>query len=196
MVIPPLPPGPFGIIYADPPWSFSAWRSTNDRRFPSRTADSHYPTLSTEEICRLPVATICAKDCALFLWVPSCALPEGLAVVEAWGFTYKTVAFVWVKRNRVNGLLYLGMGHWTRSGAELCLLATRGRVRRQSRSVLQVVEAAVHEHSRKPDEVGERIVALMGDQARVELFARQVVPGWAAWGDEVSHWEAANVPAP
>ncbi|OFW63651.1 MAG: adenine methyltransferase [Actinobacteria bacterium RBG_13_63_9] len=184
-MIVPLPPGPFSVIYADPPWSFMAWRSTKDRRFPSRTADSHYPTLTTEEISALPVPSICAPDCALFLWVPSCALPEGLRVIDAWGFAFKTVAFVWVKRNRVNGLLYWGMGHWTRSGAELCLLATRGKPARVGRGVHQVVEAAVREHSRKPDEVRDRIVRLLGDLPRLELFARERAAGFVAWGDEV-----------
>jgi len=181
----PLPPGPFSIVLADPPWSFRVWQGNKGRRFPSRTADSHYRTLSTDEICALSVPAVCAPDCSLFLWVPSCALPEGLRVIEGWGFEFKTVAFVWVKRNRVNGLLYWGMGHWTRSGAELCLLATRGKPTRAARNVHQVVEAAVREHSRKPDEVRDRIVSLLGDLPRLELFARERADGWIPWGDEV-----------
>ena len=161
------------------------WQGKNGRRFPSRTADSHYETLTTAEICALPVPAVCAPDCSLFLWVPSCALPEGLRVIDAWGFQFKTVAFVWAKRT-AKGLPFWGMGHWTRSGAELCLLATRGKPVRVGKNVHQVVESVVREHSRKPDEVRDRIVQLLGDLPRLELFAREQAPGgWVAWGDEV-----------
>lgn len=109
--------------------------------------------------------------------------------MEAWGFEYRTAAFVWIKKNRKNGGNFLGMGAYTRVNAEVCLLGTtRGTKARQvvkSHSVQQIVEALVERHSKKPAEVRERIVRLLGDVPRIELFARERVPGWDAWGNEV-----------
>ena len=138
-----------------------------------------------EDVRALPVDRLAAKDCTLFLWVTMPTLLEALSVIQAWGFTYKTVAFVWIKQNRKTPSLFWGLGHWTRANAELCLLATRGSPKRQSASVHQVIVSPVEQHSKKPDAVRERIVALMGDLPRVELFARQTAPGWDAWGNEV-----------
>lgn len=176
----PLPNATFDIIYADPPWHFQAWSRAMGRR----TAESHYRTLSMEDLCALPVQNVCADNCALFLWVPSSLLDDGLRLMEAWGFYFKTVAFVWVKRTRT-GLPFWGMGHWTRTGAEVCLMGVRGSPKRVAKNVHQVVESEVREHSRKPDDVRDRIVRLMGDLPRLELFAREQAPGWVAWGDEV-----------
>lgn len=106
-------------------------------------------------------------------------------MIEAWGFTYKTVAFVWVKQNRKTPSLFWGLGHWTRANVELCLLATRGSPKRKSAAVHQVIVSPVEEHSKKPDAVRERIISLLGEQPRVELFARQTTPGWDVWGNEV-----------
>lgn len=107
------------------------------------------------------------------------------ADIRKWGFTYKTCAFTWVKQNRKSDGLFWGLGFWTRANAELCLLATRGRPKRVNKGVHSVVLSHVREHSRKPDEVRDRIVELMGDIPRIELFARQQVDGWDCWGDEV-----------
>ena len=104
----------------------------------------------------------------------------------AWGFSFKTVAFVWIKLNRKASTLFTGMGYWTRANAEICLLATRGHPKRQARNVHQVIASPVEEHSKKPEEARRRIVALMGDVPRVELFARQHPEGWDVWGNEVS----------
>lgn len=97
---------------------------------------------------------------------------------------YKTVAFVWVKLNRKSDSLFWGMGHWTRANAEFCLLATRGNPKRQSARVHQIILSHIQEHSRKPAETRDRIVQLMGDLPRIELFARESVPGWDVWGNE------------
>lgn len=93
--------------------------------------------------------------------------------MEAWGFVYKTVAFVWIKKNKKADSLFWGMGYWTRANAELCMLATAGQPKRRSASVHQVILSPIEEHSKKPDVVRERIVELLGDLPRVELFARQ-----------------------
>ena len=141
--------------------------------------------MKVEAIRAMPVETLAAKDCALFLWATFPNLLEAFSVIKAWGFTYKTVAFVWVKQNRKTPSLFWGLGYWTRANAEICLLATKGQPKRQNAGVHQVIISPVEEHSKKPDVVRERIVELMGDVPRVELFARQSVPGWDAWGNEV-----------
>lgn len=105
--------------------------------------------------------------------------------MKAWGFSYKTVAFVWIKQNRKSDGLFWGMGHWTRSNAELCMLATKGFPKRVSASVHQVIISHIENHSKKPEEARRRIVKLIGDLPRIELFARQRVPGWDVWGNEV-----------
>ena len=166
------------MIYADPPWRYYAKRVQG-------AAEHHYPTMSINELCALPVADLAAPDSALFLWATFPQLPEALRLIHAWGFVYKTVAFVWLKQNRKAGGWFYGLGFWTRANAEVCLLATRGRPKRQAANVHQFIISPIREHSRKPDEAREKIVALMGDVPRVELFARQSTPGWDVWGNEV-----------
>ena len=171
----------YNVILADPPWSFRAWSSKGM----GRSAEQHYPTMRLEDIKALPVADLAAEDCVLFLWATFPMLKDAFAVIDTWGFTYKTVAFTWVKENRKSPGLFWGLGYWTRANAEVCLLATRGSPKRQSAAVHQVILSPVERHSKKPDEVQERIVTLMGDVPRVELFARQETPGWDVWGNEV-----------
>ena len=171
----------YNVILADPPWSFRAWSSKGM----GRSAEQHYPTMRLEDIKALPVSDLAAGDCVLFLWATFPMLKEALEVIDTWGFTYKTVAFTWVKENRKSPGLFWGLGYWTRANAEICLLATRGSPKRQSAAVHQVILSPVEQHSKKPDAVRERIVALMGDVPRVELFARQETPGWDVWGNEV-----------
>ena len=168
----------FNIIYADPPWRYANNRAKG-------VAENHYPTMNIEEICALPVSDLTAKDSALFLWATFPMLQEALQVISAWGFTFKTVAFVWLKQNRKAPTWFYGMGYWTRSNAEICLFATRGKPKRENKSIHQLIVSPIEQHSKKPDEARERIVRLMGDLPRVELFARQAPPGWYVWGNEV-----------
>jgi len=174
----------YNILYADPPWRFEVWNRKNGL---DRSADKHYKTMTKEDIQRLPIKKICDKDCVLLLWVTAPCLEEGLELIKAWGFTYKTIAFTWIKQNKKSDSLFWGMGYYTRANAEICLLATKGKVlERKSRSVHQVVMSKIREHSRKPDEVRDRIVELFGEGVtRIELFARQKVDGWDCWGNEV-----------
>ena len=169
----------YNIIYADPPWRYDMNRGQG-------AAENHYPTMSIQEICRLPVAELAAKDCALFLWVTFPQLQDAMKLFEAWGFTYKTIGFVWVKQNKKSDSLFWGMGYWTRSNVELCILATKGHPKRVNAAVHQVIVSHIEEHSKKPQEARERIVSLMGDLPRIELFARQSTPGWDVWGNEVA----------
>lgn len=172
----------YSVIYADPPWQFKAYSAKGM----GRSAEKHYPTMDIEAIKDLPVSELADKDCALFLWVTFPCLREGLAVLESWGFTYKTAAFVWVKQNKKADSLFWGLGYWTRANAEVCLLATRGNPSRVSAGVHQVILSHIEEHSRKPQEARERIVRLMGDVPRIELFARTKPEGWDVWGNEVN----------
>ena len=120
------------------------------------------------------------------MWATFPQLPEALRLIEAWGFTYKSVAFVWLKKNRKADSWFYGLGFWTRANAEICLLATRGRPKRAARDVKQVILSHVERHSQKPEEARRRIEALMGDVPRIELFARASPPGWDVWGNEVA----------
>ena len=126
------------------------------------------------------------KSLPLFLWATFPQLPEALQLIKAWGFTFKTVAFVWLKRNKKSPTWFYGLGYWTRGNAEICLLAKRGKPKRHSAGVHQFIISPVEEHSKKPDVTRDKIVELAGDLSRVELFARQKTPGWDVWGNEVT----------
>jgi N6-adenosine-specific RNA methylase IME4 len=171
----------FNIIYADPAWSYRDKCHAGERG-----AGYKYPCLDTAGICALPVAELAADDCALFIWGTFPMIHDCLKVIEAWGFNYKTAAFVWEKTNKKADSDFFGMGNWTRANAEVCFIATKGKPKRVSASVRQIVRCPVMEHSRKPPEVRERIVELLGPLPRLELFAREVPPGWDAWGNEIS----------
>lgn len=184
----------YDIIYADPPWSYQ------DKGCNGACA-KHYHTMGVDEICALPIANLSAKNCILFMWATYPQMQEALKVIAAWGFKYKTIAFQWVKLNRnvklnnftiatVQDILhktcFFGLGRWTRGNTECCLLATKGKPRRENNSVSQLVFAPLTRHSSKPPEVRDRIKILMGGGTRsLELFAREQVEGWDCWGDEV-----------
>lgn len=171
----------YKVIYADPPWQFK----TYSEKGLGKSADQHYPTMSLSDIKALPVSEIADKDCALFLWTTIPFLRQSFDVMKFWGFEYKTVAFVWIKRNRKSDGLFWGTGYWTRGNAEICLLATKGHPKRRSRKVHQFIISPLRSHSQKPDEARDKILELMGDLPRIELFARRKTDGWDVWGNEV-----------
>lgn len=171
----------YNIIYADPPWSFKTYSDKGK----GKSADNHYPVMSIDDIKNLPIQHIVGDDCVLFLWVTFPLLKEGIEVLESWGFTYKTVGFNWVKRNKVSDSWFWGLGYWTRSNSEICLLGTKGKPKRLSAGVHQIVDDRIMRHSKKPDTVRQRIVELCGDLPRIELFAREKPLGWDVWGNEV-----------
>ena len=178
-----LPAGPFSVIYADPPWAWSKAPLKNRGR--ARTVEKEYSTLQLDDITALPVNSVAATDSVLFLWATGPKLPLALTVMAAWGFSYKTIGFTWVKENRKSPGLFMGMGFFTRANSELCLVGARGSLKRQNAGVRQVITAPVSEHSRKPTEARDRITRLYGDVPRLEMFARERVPGWTSWGDQV-----------
>jgi N6-adenosine-specific RNA methylase IME4 len=178
----------YSIIYADPPWRFTTYSDKGKDRAPEK----HYDTMSIADIAALPIADMAADDCALFMWVYQPMLREAFTLFEAWGFTFKTVAYFWVKISGGQDRLFYGnedvlkgLGYHTRTGAEQVWLATRGKgYERISKGEGQVVFAPRREHSRKPDEIAESIVRLCGDIPRIELFARARRAGWDAFGNE------------
>lgn len=174
----------YNVIYADPPWQFRAY---SKKGVEYKSAQQHYHCMKIEDIYNLPVNKLADDDCVLFMWVTFPLLKEGLQTIEKWGFTYKTCAFNWVKKNKKSDSWFWGLGFWTRSNSEICLLATKGNPKRISKSVHQVCDARISRHSEKPAEIRDRIVELVGDLPRIELFARQKVDGWDTWGNEVEN---------
>tara|TARA_B100001939_G_C16775774_1_gene544675 strand:- start:217 stop:753 length:537 start_codon:yes stop_codon:yes gene_type:complete len=170
----------YNIIYADPAWSYKAWNKKDQK-----TAERHYPTMDIEDIKNLDVQDISEDNCVLFLWVTFPNLQEGLDTMKAWGFTYKTVAFTWIKLNKRNKELFWGLGHYTRANAEICILGTKGKLERKSKSVHQVIQTPIEKHSKKPNEVRERIINLYGKLPTIELFARETYQDWDSWGNEI-----------
>ena len=170
--------GKYQIIYADPPWKFIGWSVNNSgRKAPSR----HYVVQDLDWIKSLPIVSIADSNCVLFLWVTYPTLEVAFEVLKSWGFSYSTVAFTWVK-STVNNKWHFGLGYWTRANPEICLLASKGHPKRVGKGVPNLVISQVREHSRKPDEVRDRIVQLLGDLPRIELFAREETKGWDSIG--------------
>jgi len=187
----------YQIIYADPPWHFSGGIRSSKKingkyQFytpDTTTGDGKYKsTMTDDDIVNLPVASIADSDCVLFLWTTDAHLPLAIKVMDSWGMPYKTIGFVWNKKEK-SGKQVCYYGKWTMKGTELCLLGAKGKANSliQSHKVRQLVEAERDRtnHSSKPDELRRRIVELMGDLRRIELFARQKVEGWDCWGNEV-----------
>ena len=170
----------YSVIYADPPWRYG------DRRC-NGAAEHHYPTMPLKEIMELPIQSISDKDRVLFLWTTYPMLAEALELIKAWGFEYKSIGFQWVKQNKSGNGYFFGLGRWTRGNTEPCLIAVKGKPKRENNSVSQLVISPIGRHSAKPDEVRERIVSLMGadDKNKIELFARTNADGWDCWGNEV-----------
>lgn len=172
----------YNIIYADPPWSFNNKKTGGSMR---SGAASQYDVMGVDDIKALPVGDIAADDSVLLMWWVASQPLEALALVDAWGFTLKTMTgFVWNKHT-VTGKPFFGMGYWTRAGAECALIATSGKPKPASRSIRSVRSAPVGRHSSKPAAFRDDIVTLCGDLPRVELFARQRTPGWDVFGNEV-----------
>lgn len=160
-------------------------------------AENHYSCMSIEDIKNLKISDISDENSILFLWVVFPLLQEGLDVIKAWGFKYKTLGFSWIKTNEKSGTPFFGIGHYTKSNCEVCLIGIKGKPEIKSNSISSVIIDILGEHSAKPDIVREKIVELMGDVSRVELFARDNgnknlfgknrMDGWDTWGNEVKN---------
>lgn len=189
-----LPSGGHDVIYADPNWMFSNWSSKGALRGAAR----HYPCMSTPLLASLPVAGLAAADAWLFMWACWPLMPDALKVIEAWGFTFKGLAWEWWKVNPKTGKASFGGGYGTRKNCEPCLLATRGAPKRQSASERDFIEtgdvlqAQRREHSRKPDEAYGAIERLTAPRHPLELFSRASRAGWTMWGNEVGLFEGGG----
>jgi len=175
----PFPDKKYQIIYADPPWSYNDKMSGH-----SFSLDHEYETQSIDWIKKLPINKISDKNCVLFIWAVSPQIEEALDVIDAWGFKFKTVAFVWGKRS-CNGKDISNLGRWTMGNIEQVFLATKGTPKRIKKDVKQLVLDERTIHSKKPSQIRNRIVELMGDIPRIELFSRDKNEGWDSWGNEV-----------
>lgn len=173
----------YSIIYADPAWAYDWGKGKNPGHF---CPERHYSTMTTDEICAMKdtIKKIADKNCVIFMWATMPCLPDAIRVMKEWGFKYKTCAFSWVKTKK-DGQPLAGMGSYTKSNIEICLLGMRGHIKAVDKTVRQVIMAPRTRHSEKPAETRDRIVQLFGDVPRIELFARQTTPGWDCWGNEV-----------
>jgi len=169
-----------GAIMADPGIAFRAYSAKGEGRSPQR----HYRCSPVDELMRLPIAEIAAANCFLFLWVPLRSVDLVKPLMQAWGFVFSGSAFTWAKQNKNGAGWFMGNGYGTRHNAEICWLGRRGIPQRRSKGVRELIVAPIRGHSRKPDEVYQRIEALCAGPY-VELYARQRWPGWICVGDEV-----------
>lgn len=189
-----LPKKHFGAILADPPWPFATWSHKGQ----GRSGEAHYRTMSHAEMDAMPVGTLAAPDCVLFVWIVQTQIPQAVRMIEAWGFTLKSVAFAWMKGDTLpmfpdDAAMQMGMGKWTRAEFEQCWLATRGQPKRLDAGVRQCLIEKRREHSRKPDGIHERIERLVAGPY-LELFARQSTrPNWTFWGNQTRLFNEKNV---
>ena len=170
----------YQIIYADPPWKYALEGGQKSAR---GFGSSHYGDMSFEKLKEINIPS--ADNSILFLWCVFPEIQQGLNLIKEWGFTYKTVGFTWIKKNKIADSLSWGMGYYTRANAEVCLIGIKGRPKPIAHNIHSVVTSKRETHSKKPNDVRKRIVQLMGDLPRIELFAREKTEGWDVWGNEV-----------
>ena len=172
----------FGCVLADPPWRFV---NRTGKVAPEHKRLARYPTMELDDICALPVADYMAEPAHCYLWVPNALLPEGLRVLNAWGFEYKS-NIVWHKIRKDGGSDGRGVGFYFRNVTEILLFGTRGRNARTAaagRRQVNMIQSRKREHSRKPDEQ-YRVIEECSWGPDLELFGRGVRPGWTVWGNQ------------
>ena len=179
----------YNIIYADPPWDYGDKKSYELKKNGSRSvygkrATGHYLTMKTEEICNLNISKLTDDNCVLFLWVTFPKIFEAEKIMKSWGFRYCTIGFNWIKTTK-NKKIFFGVGYYTKSNSEICLIGMKGQLKPISNSISSIVHYLKQEHSRKPAIIREKIVELFGDLPRIELFARKKNYGWDSWGNEI-----------
>ena len=174
----------YNVIYADPPWTFKTFSEKGKDRSP----ENHYNVMNLKDICNLPISKIANDNSVLLMWVIDPLLDKAFEVINAWGFKYKTVGFTWAKTNKKSMGFFTGLGYWTRGNPEMCLLATKGKPKRISKSVPQLVVEQRREHSRKPDIMYNHIENLL-EGPYIELFARTQRPGWDSWGNQTDKFK-------
>lgn len=174
-------------IHKWPPWEYNDRTAGAGRKF--GLGACQYDLMPIEDIKAMRIKDITDKNCALFLWVTFPFLQEGLDVIKAWNFEYKTQAFTWIKLNQKNYKPFFGIGYYTKSNPEICLLGIKGKMKPITNTISSVVMEPIREHSRKPDIVRENIVKLFGDLPRLELFCREQKEGWNVFGNQLDKFE-------
>ena len=176
----------FNTILADPPWQFA---NRTGKVAPEHKRLNRYSTLSLQEICNIPVHLAASEASHLYLWVPNALLPEGLAVMKAWGFKYKT-NIIWHKIRKDGGPDGRGVGFYFRNTTEILLFGIRGSMRTLApgRSQVNIIKSRKQEHSRKPEELFE-IIQKCSPGPYLELFARGSRPGWVLWGNQADDYD-------
>ena len=170
----------YNIIYMDPPWSY-------DQKGVEGSAENHYSTMNFQDIENLPIDKIADKNCVLFMWATFPMLEDQITLFKKWGFQYKTLGFSWIKINKKDRKPFFGIGYYTKSNCEVCLMGIKGNgLKPVSNKISSCIISPRREHSRKPDEVRDKIVQLFWDLPRIELFSRTIYPGWDCWGNEVN----------
>jgi len=193
----PFPNKKYQIIYVDPPWNFGNRMYSANKNDHHRAITRAYSVMKTKDICNLPIKDITSDDAVCFMWVADAFIPDAIQVMQSWGFKYKTVAFIWQKKEK-SGKQVCYMGQWTMKNCELVLLGTQGKMTQylKSRKIRQLQEAVRErdKHSKKPQKIRNKIVEMFGDLPRIELFARppkdklfedKSYEGWDLWGNEV-----------
>lgn len=170
----------YSVIYSDPPWDYDG-RTQHTSGTAVKSAQYHYNTMTLQQLKELKVQDKTEKDCILFLWTSSPHLEQALELMKAWGFDYKTIAFVWDKQKT-------NPGYYTLSQVEICLVGKKGKLPtpRGSRKERQFLSEMRGVHSKKPDEIRKRIERMFPTQKKLEMFARQTSDGWDVWGNEVA----------
>jgi len=175
----------YDVILADPTWSFRVWNKDTGN---GRSAISHYPVMEIDELCALPIRELAEANCALFLWAVWPSLFDFVPpLLDAWGFKYKSLAWIWVKAKKDGNGFATGMGYYSRANSEPCLLAIRGNMPVAAHDVLAVIHSPRRAHSQKPDEQYAKIERLYPNAKYLELFARHKREGWDAWGNEIQN---------
>lgn len=176
----------YNIIYCDPPWHFGGGGVYQDNGRKIRKTSDQYTLTKTADLKKLNVKSITADDALIFMWVTDQHIPAALELMLEWGFKYSTVAFYWIKKYQ-SGALCSNVGCWTMKNCEIVLLGTKGKPLKfkKVRNIKQLVEAVRRKHSQKPDEIRDKIVELVGNLPRLEMFARQKTDGWDVFGNEV-----------
>ncbi len=179
----PFPNKKYNIIYADPPWNLKYFKET---KLGINVYDLPYQTINIDAICDLEVENIAADNAILFLWVTDNNIPQISRIMKAWGFKYITIGFVWNKVAKTTKGVNATLGKYTRKSCEICYIGRRGRyIIKNSCKIDQYIGMPKGRHSAKPLEIRDRIVNLVGDLPRIELFARDKCEGWDVWGNEV-----------
>jgi N6-adenosine-specific RNA methylase IME4 len=174
-----FPDKKYQIIYVDPAWEYEDKALAGNRG-----ACCKYDVMSNAELKKLPIQKIADENCILFCWATYPKLSDALDLISSWNFTYKTVGFTWVKTNKKSSGYFMGMGRWTRANPEIVLLATKGKPKRLAAGITNLIVSPVQEHSKKPNIIRDKIIQLVGDLPRIELFARTKIHGWDVWGND------------